>query len=62
MIFDRVISPAFETLGNLCPLVASLSVTEVKNPLLFFAPLVLLDHRIQMVVPPLTALFADAPI
>jgi len=37
-------------------------MTQVKHHFFLFTPLIFLDHGIQVIVPPFTALFANAPI
>ena len=37
-------------------------MTYVEDPLLFFAPRIFLDHRIQMVVPALSALLSNTSV
>ena len=62
MVLYRVVGTARQKLGNLCPLVAILTVANVEDPFLFAAPRVLFNHWIQMVVPTLTALLANPTI
>lgn len=62
MVLDRVVSAAFEDLGDLGPLVVDDSVHEEQDPLFFLAPVDLLDSWVQVVVPPLAALLAHAAI
>jgi hypothetical protein len=59
MVLNGVVSPAFEDLGDLSPLVLELSMHHEKDPLLFFAPSAFLDLGVQMVVPSLSALLAN---
>lgn len=60
VVFDAVVGPALEHLRDLGPLVAELSVLQIENPLFVFAPRNFLDFRVQVVVPALSALLADA--
>ena len=62
MVLDCVVGATLEHLGNLGPFVIDDAVHEEEDPLLFLAPIDLLDARIQMIVPSLTALLADATI
>ena len=59
VIFDSVVCAAFQTMGDLSPLVFVDLVFDEQNELLFLGPLNLLDHWIEMVVPALTTLLAD---
>lgn len=61
MILDGVICTTFEVLGDLGPAVAVVLVLNEENPLFLLAPGGLLDLGIQVVVPPLAALLANAP-
>ena len=60
MIFDSVVCAAFQTMGDLSPLVFVDLVFDEQNELLFLGPLNLLDHWIEMVVPAFTTLLADS--
>ena len=60
MVFYRVISATFEVLSDYGPLILVLVVLNVQNELLFERPIVLLDARVQMIVPAFTTLFSDA--
>lgn len=62
VILDGVVCTSVQNLSNISPRVPVLSVANVKNPLLFFAPGVFLYHRIQMVVPALTTLLSGTII
>lgn len=62
MVFDGVVCAAFEDFGNLSPLIADNPVHQKQNPLLLFIPVDLLDARVQVVVPSLTALLADTAV
>ena len=61
MVLDGVVGPAGQVLGDLRPPVPQTLVGEEQQPLLLVAPLLLLDIRIQMVVPSLSALLPDSP-
>lgn len=58
MILDRVVCPSIEHFGDLRPLITHAPVVQEEQPLLFIAPLGLLDLRVQMIVPALPALLA----
>jgi len=60
VILNCVVCAAFQTMGDLSPLVFVDLVFDEKNELLFLGPLNLLDHRIEMVVPAFTALLANS--
>ena len=62
VILDGVVCAAFQHLCDLGPLVVHNAVHEEKDPLLFFAPVDFLDSRVQMIVPPFSALFADSAV
>ena len=59
MIFYCVVSAAFNVSGNYCPRISLTSVENEEDPLLFFAPLILFNRWIQMIVPSFATLFAD---
>lgn len=59
VVFNGVVGPAFQSLSDISPFVSYSSMMEVENPFFFWTPLNLLDHRIQMIVPSFSALFAD---
>ena len=61
VVLDGVVSATLEHLGYLSPLVAVVSVHQIEDPLFLTAPADLLDLRVQMVVPALTALLSDPP-
>ena len=60
VVLDRVVRATFEGLGNFSPLVLLEVVLCVKNELFFETPLVFLDSRVQVIVPSLPTLLADA--
>lgn len=60
MILYRVVSPAFEHLGDFSPFVLDLPVHQEQDPLLLLAPPTLFDFGVQVVVPSLAALLTDA--
>lgn len=62
VIFYCVVSASLQNLSDVGPLVAVLAVTNVEDPLFFFAPLVFLDHGVQMVVPAFATLLANPAI
>lgn len=59
MILDGVVSAAIQVLCDLCPSVPQGLVSEEEEPLLMVTPVLLLDIRIEVVVPSLAALLAD---
>ena len=61
VVLDRVVCATLEILGNDGPLVLAGAIQDVQDELLFKTPLILLDSWIQVVVPALAALLADAP-
>lgn len=60
MILDGVVSASVEVLGDLGPPVAEGLVGQEEQPLLVVAPVLLLDVGVEVVVPSLAALLADA--
>ncbi len=58
VVFDSVVSPALDDLGQNGPLVAIKLVKEEQQPLLVFVPAHFSDVGVQVVVPALPALFA----
>ena len=61
VVFDGVVGATDERLGNLGPPVAELVVGEDQLAVLVAAPLLALDLGVEVVVPALAALLADAP-
>ena len=60
MIFNRVIGASFERLGDFRPAIAVLCVRDDQLTVLVCAPLLALDLGVEVVVPALAALLADA--
>jgi len=60
VVFDGVVGATDERLGNLGPPVAELVVGEDQLAVLVAAPLLALDLGVEVVVPALAALLADA--
>ena len=60
MVLDSVVRAAIEHLRDVSPPVVKQPVHQEENPLLFTGPATLLDLRVQMIVPALTALLADS--
>lgn len=60
VVLDGVVSPTFENLGDLSPLVSEFSVLEIENPLFIITPGNLLDFGIQVVMPSFSALLSDS--
>lgn len=61
MILYGIVGPALEVLREIRPLVAQVFMQNEQNPLLIFAPLLLVYVGVQMIMPPLPALLPDAP-
>lgn len=62
MVLDGVVGAPGQHLGHLGPLAAVRSVRQEQDPLLVQHPLHLQDVRVQVVVPALAALLAQAPL
>ena len=62
MVFDRVVGATLENLGDFGPLVVNDSVHEEKNPLFFFIPVNFLNSWVEVIVPALSALLANAAV
>ena len=62
MVLDRVVCAAFEHFGDFGPFVIDYAVHKEQDPLLLLAPVDFLYPWVQVIVPPLTALFAHAAI
>ena len=60
VVLNSVVCAALQILGNDCPLVLMKPVLDVQDKLLFKAPVILLNARIQMIMPSLAALLANA--
>ena len=60
MVLNGVVRSPFKNFGDFSPLIVNDSVHEEQNPLFLLAPGDLLNHGVQVVVPALTALLADA--
>ncbi len=60
MIFNRVISSTIQNLCYFCPFVADSTVIEIKDPFLFITPSYFLNFRVEMIVPPFSALFTNS--
>lgn len=60
MVFDGVVCATDQVLGNVSPFVAHDQVRKVKEPLFLICPLLLLDLRVQVIVPSLAALLTDS--
>ena len=56
-----IISSTWNKFGNLRPFVAVYTVVLDDRPILLLRPLVLLDIRIQVIVPSLTTLLSNPP-
>lgn len=59
MILDGVVSATDQILSNVGPFVTHDKVREVKEPLFLISPLLLLDVRVEVVVPPFSALLTN---
>lgn len=62
MILYCVVSSTLQNLSNIGPRVAILSVTNIKDPLLFFTPGIFFNHWIQMIMPSFTTLLSNSTI
>ena len=60
VVLDGVVGAAQQDVGDLGPPILDSLVKYEENPLLLDAPPLLLQQRIKLVVPPLTALLASA--
>ena len=60
VVFDGIVGPAGEVLGDRGPLVAEGHHSQGQDPIFLIAPGVLHDAVSEMVVPPLSALLAPA--
>lgn len=60
LVLDLVLRPARQEFGNLGPLIAELFVLSQDNLVLLRCHLALLDFRVKLVVPALTALLVGA--
>ena len=58
VVFDRVIGTTMNNVRDLSPSILRASLQNEEDPTFFDAPLALLQERIQLVVPSLTALLA----
>jgi hypothetical protein len=59
VVLDGVVGATFKHLGYLSPLIAVVAVHQIEDPFFLSAPADLLDLRVQVVVPALTALLSD---
>lgn len=59
MVLDGVVGPPWQQLGNLGPLIAHVDVALQDGPILVGRPGLLANVRVEVVVPPLSALLAD---
>ena len=60
VILYRVVGAAEEDVRDLGPAILCRLLQNEKNPVLFCAPLIFHNERVQMVVPALTTLFSRA--
>ena len=60
VVFYGVIGAAVEDFSNFGPLVIEKAMHQEENPLLVPSPVDFLDARVQVVVPPLSALLSHA--
>ena len=60
VVLNGIVCSSLENFGDLSPLIVDDSVHQEQNPLLLLAPVNLLDHGVQVVVPALAALLTDA--
>ena len=62
MILDRVVRAAFEHFGDFGPLIVHYAVHQEQYPLFLLVPVAFLDAGVEVVVPSLAALLADAAV
>jgi len=60
VVLDGVIGAPIEIFGDFSPPIAESLMRKVKQPLFVVRPLFLLDGRVQVIMPSLSALLADA--
>jgi hypothetical protein len=60
MVLNGVISASLQGFSDISPFIAYSSVVKVEDPFFFGAPLNLLDHGVQMIVPSFPALLSDS--
>jgi hypothetical protein len=60
-VLDRVLCSARQVFCNLSPLIAKLFVDFQQHGILLFIPTTLLDGRVEVIVPALADLLANAP-
>jgi hypothetical protein len=60
VILDGIVSAAIEVFGDLRPSIPQGLVSQKEQPLLVVAPVLLLDVWIEVVMPSLATLLADA--
>ena len=59
-VLDVIVCPPWQEFGDLRPFIAVLPVSRDDLQVLLVGPLILLDIRVQMIMPSLTALLADS--
>ena len=62
MILNRIISAAFDNLGDIGPFVVYDAVHEIQDPFLLLVPVDFLNARVQMVVPTFAALLSHSTV
>ena len=62
MVFNRVVGPSWEVFGDFSPFVADGFVIKEEKPFFILVPGGFLDHWVEVVVPTLTTLLADATV
>ena len=62
MILYRIIRPSHQMFRDISPPIPQKFMRQEQNPLLFLAPLIFLNIRIQMIMPSFSALFPDPPL
>ena len=60
MVLYSVVGASSKDVCDVCPLIPDLTMKDEKHPFLFFWPLKLLIDWVKMIVPPLSALFANS--
>ena len=60
IVLNRVVRSAEDMIGNLGPSISVVSLQDMQDPYFFLTPGALSNQWIEMIVPPLSALFATS--
>ena len=60
MVFNCIIGPSLDQIRDFGPFVSNLLTRGMDDPILVNRPIRFFDSRIQMIVPPLATLLANA--